>query len=155
MLFTFIYWFSNVLSLQFPDECITCIMANFAKMCKTTPGVLRPKTLVKHLDIHTQFKHPQQHCAAEFLQEFLCKNGHNASMLQHNGLLDRDCSLDFLQSHHFEQTTQTWCRDCEGITSTTAMESILHLHVSKVNATHYNKLYQFPLCIQSSSKAGC
>ena len=113
--------------------CLLCSTLNFMNLYETAPGTVRPATLVSCLpQISSQIQRVQQQCAAEFFQEFCRVLGHTANQYQILNLIPANCSLAFLRSFSFELRSEVICSSCSSITSTTTMETILPLHITKV-----------------------
>lgn len=113
--------------------CLLCSTLNFLNLYGTAPGTVRPATLVSCLpQISSQIQTGQQQCAAEFFQEFCRVLGHTANQYQSQHLIPTSCNLAFLRSFFFELRSEVMCSSCNSITSTTTMETILPLHITKV-----------------------
>ena len=113
--------------------CLLCSTLNFLNLYGTVPGIVRPATLVSCLpQVSSLIQKGQQQCAAEFFQEFCRVLEHTANQYKSQNLIPANCNLAFLRSFFFELRSEVMCSSCSSVTSTTTMETILPLHITKV-----------------------
>ncbi|CAH3177999.1 unnamed protein product, partial [Porites evermanni] len=66
-------------------------------------------------------------------------------------LIPANCNLAFLRSFFFELRSEVMCSSCSSVTSTTTMETILPLHITKgCTVQSFLKDYSHPVELESS-----
>lgn len=119
--------------------CLLCSTLNFLSLYGTVPGIVRPAALVSCLpQVSRLIQKGQQQCAAEFFQEFYRVLGHIANQYKSQHLIPANCNLAFLRSFFFELRSDVMC---SSVTSTTTMETILPLHITKVWVNVMNNFF--------------
>ena len=83
--------------------------------------------------INLRFQRGQQQCAAEFFQEFCrvwaCESAKAKTMaLSQSEHFD----LSFSKTFFFNQRSEILCLNCNKVSATSAMETVLPLHLNKV-----------------------
>ena len=122
--------------------CLLCSTLNFLNLYGTVPGIVCPATLVSCLpQVSSLIQKGQQQCAAEFFQEFCRVLGHTANQYKSQNLIPANCNLAFLRSFFFELRSEVMCSSCSSVTSTTTMETILPLHITKVWVNVMNNFF--------------
>ena len=128
---------------------MTFCTLGFFKPYKKEPAVVRPSSLLSCLpQIISGFQRGSQQGAAEFLQGFWRLLGENADHLQTIGLIPKTCNLEFLRSLYFTVKSDILCTECNNVTTSSVMETVLPLPVTKVQ---YNNILSTTI-IYSSSK---
>ena len=121
-----------------------CCTLGFFKLYKREPAVVRPSSLLSCLQqIISGFQRGSQQCAAEFLQGFWRLLGENADHLQTIGLIPKTCNLEFLRSLYFTLESDILCTECNNVTTSSVIETVLPFQLLRYSTITYSALPLF------------
>ena len=120
--------------------CLLCSTLNFLNLYGTVPGIVwivHPATLVSCLPKVSSLIQKGATVCSRVLSRILQGTwtrllGDTANQYKSQNLFPAICNLAFLRSFFFDLRSEVMCSSYSSVTSTTTMETILPLHITKV-----------------------